>query len=509
MRARAGRPAGGQKTEDDALLAAVDIGSNSFHMVVARPMLGQLRIVDRLRETVRLAEGLDGKGGLSTEARGRAFECLERFGQRLRNVDPKCVRAIATNTVRALRHPQSFLLPAETALGHAIEVVSGREEARLIYLGVTHANPPGPRRRLVVDIGGGSTEFIIGEGFDALERESLQMGCIASTRRFFGDGKLSPRRWQEALTAIGAEFQQFATTFRALGWSEAFGSSGTAKAIGNLIAAADGGDSDITPRGLALLRERLLRADRIARIDMPGLDDERRPILAGGVLVMEAAFQALGIERMQVSSTAMREGILLDLRGRMTNDDPRELSVNALCERYGLDPAQGARVESTALSLFDQVATEEVAPDERRMLAWAARLHEIGLAIAHSQYHVHGAYILEHSDIAGFSRQEQQVLAAIVHCQRRKPALAVLQALPARQQVVARRLIPLLRLAVLFARGHEDAPPLRLRIDGQRLRLGIDAGWLRSHPLTRADLATEQAQIGRLDYTLDVRTDDA
>ena len=224
--------------QDGDLLAAVDLGSNSFHMVVARYVLGQLRIVDRLRETVRLAEGLDVRGGLLPEVRQRALECLERFGQRLRDVPPQRVRAIATHTVRKLALPQAFLLPAETALGHAIEVVSGREEARLVYLGVAHAQPPKPGElRLVIDIGGGSTECIIGAGFEAIERESLQAGCIASTRRFFGDGKLSKKRWKEALTEVTAEFQQFANLYRALGWQEALGSSGTNKAIGEICAA--------------------------------------------------------------------------------------------------------------------------------------------------------------------------------------------------------------------------------------------------------------------------------
>ncbi|MBS7458692.1 Ppx/GppA phosphatase family protein [Coralloluteibacterium stylophorae] len=510
MRSRPARSVRPAHAAEDELLAAVDIGSNSFHMVVARPILGQLRVVDRLRETVRLAEGLDGKGGLSAEARGRAFDCLERFGQRLRPVPRARVRAIATNTVRALRSPQAFLVPAETALGHGIEVVSGREEARLIYLGVAQANPPGARRRLVVDIGGGSTEFIIGEGFTPLERESLQVGCIATTRRFFGDGKLSSRRWNEALTAIGAEFQQFAVPYRARGWEEAFGSSGTAKAIGALAAAAGQGDSDITAEALRGLRAQLLRADRISRIEMPGLEEDRRPIIAGGLLVMEAAFAALGIERMQVSSTAMREGILHDLLGRVTDDDPRESAIAGFGERYGVDTAQGARVEATALRLFDQVAQAwSLSAEDRLMLGWAARLHEIGLAVAHSQYHVHGAYLLEHSDIAGFSRQEQQVLAALVHCQRRKPAVAVLQALPGRMQTGARHLVPLLRLAVLLHRGRDDGalPDPVLEAAGARMTLRLPLRWLENHPLTRADLDTECGLAGRLGFELHLSPD--
>lgn len=284
--------------QDGDLLAAVDLGSNSFHMVVARYVLGQLRIVDRLRETVRLAEGLDAGGGLSLAARQRALECLARFGQRIRDIPAPQVRAVATNTVRNLADPQSFLVAAEDALGHAIEIVSGREEARLIYLGVAHAQPAKPGQlRLVIDIGGGSTECIIGSGFEAIERESLQVGCVATTRRFFGNGKLSRKRWKEALTEVTAEFQQFANAYRTLGWHEALGSSGTNKAIGEICAAMKLTKGAITAEALPQVRDRLLEAERIEDIDLPGLSSERRPIIAGGLLVLEAAFEALGLKR--------------------------------------------------------------------------------------------------------------------------------------------------------------------------------------------------------------------
>ena len=268
--------------EDGDLLAAVDLGSNSFHMVVARYLLGQLRIVDRLRETVRLAEGLDGKGGLDAPVRQRAIDCLARFGQRVQDIPPQRIRAIATNTVRSLAQPQTFLVPAEAALGHAIEVVSGREEARLVYLGVAHAQPSKPGElRLVIDIGGGSTECIIGAGFEAIERESLQLGCVASTRRFFPSGKLSKKKWRDALTEATAQFQQFTGTYRALGWHEVIGSSGTNKAIGEICAAMKLTKGAVTAEALPQVRDRLLQADHIDDIDLPGLSAERRPVIAG------------------------------------------------------------------------------------------------------------------------------------------------------------------------------------------------------------------------------------
>ncbi|HEX2595545.1 MAG TPA: exopolyphosphatase [Luteimonas sp.] len=488
--------------QDGDLLAAIDLGSNSFHMVVARYVLGQLRTVDRLREMVRLAEGLDARRGLTPEVRQRALACLSRFGQRLRDIPPQRVRAIATNTVRQLANPEAFLMPAETALGHAIEVVSGREEARLVYLGVAHAQPPRPEQlRLVIDIGGGSTECIIGSGFEPLERESLQAGCVASTRRFFADGKLTKKRWAEALTEVTAEFQQFAGLYRHLGWDEALGSSGTNKAIGEICAALKLTKGAITAEALPQVRDRLLAAGRIDAIDLPGLSEERRPIIAGGVLVLEAAFDALALKRMAVSKAALREGVLYDMLGRGSGADPRDASVLALMQRYGIDAAQAARVETTALQLFDRVAQSwRLQPDDRLLLAWAARLHELGLAIAHSQYQVHGAYVLEHSDIAGFSQQEQRMLAAMVRAHRRRVPKSAFDALPERLLASTRRTTALLRLAVALHRSHEpDAlPDLRLHADGERLVLSLPRAWIDARPLLASDLATEAVESAGL-----------
>lgn len=493
--------------KEGELLAAVDIGSNSFHMVVARYVLGQLRVVDRLRDAVRMASGVDEAGALRPEAMARALESLSRLGQRVRALDSHRVRAIATNGVRQLRHPQTFLMPAETALGHPIEVVSGREEARLIYLGVANGHPPSGRNRLVVDIGGGSTEFIIGKTWQPMERESMQMGCIASTRRFFADGKLSRRRWREALTEISAEFQQFAAGYRALGWKEVFGSSGTVKSIGEIATAMKLSRGQITDTAVEAIREQLLSFDSIENVQLPGLSEDRRELIAGGLLVLEAAFNELGLKRMQVSKTAMREGILYDLLGRASDHDPRDGSIAALMQRYDADPLQATRVERTALLLFDQVAAHwELGDDERRMLAFAARIHEIGLAVAHSQHHVHGAYLIENSDISGFSRQEQKMLSVLVRCQRRGVSKHAIDSLPDRLSLPALRLTVLLRLAVLLHRGHEPEalPPLRLDANARTIALRAPRAWLDTHPLTGADLVTERDHLGEVGFTLDV-----
>ncbi len=496
--------------QDGDLLAAVDLGSNSFHMVVSRYVLGQLRTVDRLRETVRLAEGLDRKGSLSNEARARALECLSRFGQRVRDIPPQRVRALATNTVRRLAAPQAFLMPAESALGHAIEVVAGREEARLIYLGVAHAQPPKDGDlRLVIDIGGGSTECIIGSGFDAIERESLQIGCVASTRRFFPNGKLSKKRWRDALAEVTAEFQQFAGTYRSLGWDEVIGTSGTNKAIGEICAAMKLTKGAVTAEALPLVRNRLLLAERIEDIDLPGLSSERRPVIAGGILVLEAAFEALGLQRVVVSKAAMREGMLYDMLGRGGANDPRSASVAALMQRYGIDEAQSQRVEATAMRLFDQVAAYwQLVDDDRLMLMRAARLHELGLAIAHSQYHVHGSYVVEHSDIAGFSQQQQQFLASLIRTHRRRIPKSAFDAMPDRLLEPVRRSAALLRLAVLLHRAHEadPIPQLDLHFEGNQLRLTLAKRWLDARPLLEADLLGEPEDMADLGIALAIET---
>ncbi|MCE3003653.1 MAG: exopolyphosphatase [Xanthomonadaceae bacterium] len=495
------------RLKEGDLLAAVDLGSNSFHLVVARFEHGDLRVIDRVRETVRMALGLRPDGTLEPERHRKALSCLARFGQRLREFPPERVRAVATNTVRRLRSPRAFLLTAETALGQPISVVSGREEARLIYLGVAHGLPRSRERRLVVDIGGGSTEFIIGREFEALETESLQMGCVASTLRFFDDGKLTRKRWQKAQTEIEVELQQFAAAYRAVGWKESIGSSGTARALGAVNEALGHGDNVVTRAGLDEIRERLLDAAEIERIRLPGLSEDRRPVIAGGAVILDTVFRALGIERMRVCDTAMREGLLYDMVGRAAHTDPREASIEGLASRYGADRAQAGRVEATALTLFDQVAADwELDDDHRMWLAWCARVHEIGLTIAHSQHHVHGAYLVGQSDLFGFGHQEQQALAFVVRAQRRSIPLDVLNALPGRLAVPAARLAVLLRLSALLhrARAPEPLPPLALKAGEKSLRLALPRQWLDTHPLTRADLEQERKYLGDLNLKLQV-----
>jgi exopolyphosphatase/guanosine-5'-triphosphate,3'-diphosphate pyrophosphatase len=491
------------------LIAAVDMGSNSFHLMVARVEHGEPRIIDRLRDSVRMAAGLRADGSLDAARRSLALDCLARFGQRIAGIPSSHVRAVATNSVRQLAAPHTFLAAAESALGHPVEVVSGREEGRLIFLGASHGLPVSREHRLVIDVGGGSTEFIIGRGLAPLQTESVQAGCIASTLRFFPGGKLTRKRWQRAHTEIGVLLQQFAEDYREVGWLDAYGSSGSAKAISSTVQAMKLSDDGITLATLGALREAMLEQGQIGALKLPGLAEERAPVIAGAVVIFEAAFEALGIERLRVCDNSMREGLLWDLLGRAGGSDPRTASIDALASRYGVDRAQARRVESTALMLFDQVAAAwKLDAEAREWLSWAARVHEIGLAIAHSQHHRHGGYILRHADMAGFSRQEQQLLAAIVEAHRRKPDKAMFAALPQRYRQLSRQITALLRLAVLFrrARRAESLPSLRLQASGQQLHLQLPADWLEHHPLSEADLVQESPPMTELGMALGVST---
>lgn len=505
-------PAKSQINEGE-MLAAVDLGSNSFHMVVARYEHGEPRVIDRLRDPVRMAVGLRPDGTLDAAHRAAALASLARFGQRIAGIPALHVRAVATNTVRRLASPHAFLAAAEAALGHPVEIVSGREEGRLIFLGAAHDLPASADHRLVIDIGGGSTEFIIGRGTAPLLTESVQVGCIASTLRFFQGNKITRKRWQRARREIGVLLQQFAEEYREAGWADAYGSSGTAKSIGAVVRAMKLSEDGITPAALAALREALIEqgsAGTGAPPKLPGLTDDRAEVFAGGVVIFEAAFDALGIDCLRVSESAMREGLLWDLIGRSAGTDPRMSSIDSLAGRYGVDRAQARRVESTALALFDQLAKAwKMDDDAREWLSWAARVHELGLAIAHSQHQRHGAYVLRHADLAGFSRQEQQLLAAIVECHRRKPEKSVLNALPRRYRALARHITAILRLAVLFrrARRADPLPRIRIAVARQRLRITLPADWLDQHPLTEADLEQEREPLAELGLELEIGTD--
>lgn len=488
------------------LIAAVDLGSNSFRLQVGRVVGNQIYPLDSLKETVRLAAGLTTEKLLDAPSQARALEALARFGERLRAFPADSVRAVATNTLRVAKDAPQFLAQAEAALGVPIEVIGGREEARLIYLGVAHSLANPRAQQLVVDIGGGSTEFIIGRHFKPLQLDSLYMGCIGFSMRYFGGGRVTKKSMREAELAASKELQTIVKTYRATGWEEAVGSSGTAKAIVDLIELNGFSAGGITGDGLEMLRAQMIRVGDVARLNLAGLRADRLPVLPGGVAIMSAVFREFGLERMVFSEGALRLGVLYDLLGRYHHDDLREATVRHFMQRYQVDRGQAERVGRTALSLLRQVLPEAAGEDQvdAQALTWAAHLHEIGVSMAHSSYHKHSAYILANADMPGFSRRDQTRLSHIVLAHRGK--LERVQ--PALCDVRDWLLIFALRVAALLHRARDDGaePPVLASLIARGFALQVEAGWLAASPLTAAALEEEARQWAGLGLELKVKS---
>ncbi len=500
------QPVGHQALEGQSF-AAVDLGSNSFHMIVSRYVGGSLQLVDRIREPVKLASGLTEDGTLTPAARDRALNCLAQFGQRLRGLAAERVRTVATNTVRQLRNPRAFLMTAETALGFPIEIISGREEGRLTYLGVAHSFAEARKRRLVIDIGGGSTEFILGQGFEVQETESVQMGCVSSTKRFFPDGKVTRKAWREVQERLSVEFAPFQKHYLDRGWKRVIGCSGTLKATAAILRDMGRPDWEISRVDVDELIDRVLTAGDIQSAKLPGLSEDRRGVYAGGLAVIDACFREMQVDQMQVCEAALREGLLYDMLGRITHTDPRADSVRALAKRHSVDLAHAKRVKQTALELFDQAEKDWQLGDEARdTMQFAALVHEIGLSISHTQHHQHAAYILTHTDLAGFTRDEQLLLATVVRSHRRSISEKSFDTLPKRDQLLAKRLATLLRLAVSMhrPRSGESLPNLRLLAKGDEIKIRFPHDWLTAHPLTRADMRDEREALEKLGVKLQI-----
>lgn len=418
------------------------------------------------------------------------------------------MRIVGTNALREARNRNEFIQRAEAILGHPVEVISGREEARLIYLGVSHTLADTPGKRLVADIGGGSTEFIIGQRFEPLLRESLQMGCVSFTQRYFRDGKITPARYAQAYTAARLELMSIENALHRLTWDEAIGSSGTIRAIGAAIKAGGLGNGEVNAEGLAWVKRKLFKLGEVDKIDFDGVKPDRRAIFPAGLAILEAIFDALELNRMDHCDGALREGVLFDLLGRHHHEDVRERTLNSLMERYHVDQGQAARVERKALHAFDQVADAWNLKDGnwRDLLGWAAKVHEIGLDIAHYHYHKHGAYLIEHSDLAGFSREDQQMMALLVRGHRRnipKDRYAEL----GDEGVKLLRLCVLLRFAILFhhIRGTQQMPTVELHGGDNSLDVAFPEGWLQQNQLTQADFANEAEWLARVGFVLSVR----
>jgi len=484
-------------------LAAVDLGSNSFHLQVARVDGDQIYPLDALREPVRLGAGLTAEKRLDEPSQERALECLMRFGERLRGLPPKAVRAVGTNTLRVAKNAKAFLRRAESALGVPIEVIAGREEARLIYVGVSHSLPLTRERRLVVDIGGGSTELIIGAGLKPLRLESLYMGCVSWSLRFFPDGRITKSALKSAELAARAELQTIASRFSRRHWHEAVASSGTARSLAEVMQMNGFGDGDITPAGMEALRAYLLRTGDVNRLALAGLRADRIPVLPGGFAIMSAVIDALEAESIGIAAGALRQGILWDLLGRVHHHDMRDVTVAQLMQRCHVDRAQAKRVGRLAAALHARVADGGELETDAQFIGWAAKLHEIGIGVAYSGYHRHSAYILANGDMPGFSRMEQERLSVLVLAHRGQ--LKKLGEVSVREE--DRPLVAALRLATLFCRSRTDPalPPLALKASGRTFTLSLPGEWLADNPLTETALREEARQWKGSGMELEVR----
>jgi exopolyphosphatase/guanosine-5'-triphosphate,3'-diphosphate pyrophosphatase len=475
-------------------------------MIVGELRHGQLTIIDRIKETVRLAEGLSDSGDLSPDARARALHCLSLFGQRLRDMHAGSVRAAGTSTIRRAREDTGFMSEAEAALGHPIEVISGLEEARLIYLGVTHSLPPNDGLRLVMDIGGGSTELILGQGPTPRALESLHLGCVRMTERFFPGGVVTREAFEAARVAARLELRPVKAFFRGAGDIEAIGTSGTIISTERVAAALGIVERDLTLAALEALIEKVIEAGSVDKLRLSGLSERRAQVWPGGLSILAELIGVLRIERLKVSDGALREGLLYDLLGRLQHEDARERTVRSMAARYNVDEAQAQRVAETGRLLLEQCAerwqlTSELA---EHGLAWASRLHEIGLDISHDGYQRHGAYIAENADMPGFPRAEQRLLAFLIASQRHQIVTRYLKELPRTWREPGVRVFFLWRCGVPDPRPPHDAdtPPVELSVDEKALELRFDPEWLRANPLTVADLEREKRLLAQAGYEL-------
>ena len=467
-------------------LAAVDIGSNSFRLEIGQLAQGRYRRIDYLKETVRLGAGLDVNGMLTEEAVQRGLNCLRRFSARLAGFAAGQVRAVATQTLREAKNRNLFLLRAQEALGCPIEVISGREEARLIYAGVGLLQPSDDTR-LVIDIGGRSTELILGQGSKPLVAESFGVGCVSLSMRFFEGGRITPAAFRAAQVAAGAELEEGQQPFARKRWAQAMGSSGTAGAVSQLLQAAGQTDGCITPAALRWCIERCLSAGHIDRIDIPGLKADRRAVLPGGLAILYTLAAQFHIDTLWPAKGALRQGVVVDLHERLQSlrseqpRDVRDATVVELQRRFQVDTAQAARVAQVALSLFDGVMPDAEA-ETRRELGWACALHEVGLMVSHHDHHRHSAYLLAHADAPGFSQSQQRRVGDLVLAQR--GGLRKIEPQMANETFAWQVLCVRLAAIKCHARSDVDAKALVLRVKGRDALLAFSNTWTDAHPRT-------------------------
>lgn len=483
-------------TEKPREIAAIDLGSNSFHMVVARVVGQGLQIVSRHKQRVRLASGLDSFNNLDNAAIERGVECLRMFAERLQGFDEENVRVAATFTLREAKNRHIFLQRARNGFPYPIEIIPGVEEARLIYLGVSHTQP-GEGRKLVVDIGGGSTELVIGRDFTPALVNSKHMGCVSYNERFFKDGDISTKRFAQAQLAAELKLETIAKQYKEMGWEEAVGSSGTIKAIREVLKANGHEDGIITRKRLDSLIDQVLTVKNCQDLHLAGLSEDRRPVFAAGLAILSGVFHALGIEKMVFSDGALREGLLYEMEERFQHSDIRSRTAADLAERYHIDNQHADCVQQLAESLYLQ-AEPELGMKKAELailLSWAALLHEVGLSISHSGFHKHSAYILQNTNLPGFNQEQQTVLATLTRFHRKSLKLEEMPEFTLYKTKHIYPLIRALRLACVLnvQRAGEPAPEVKLEAKDDCWSLTFAEGWLANSRLLAADLEQEQA----------------
>ncbi len=489
-------------------VAAVDLGSNSFHMLICNLTEGKLQTVDRLKESVRLASGLDSELNLNQETQERALACLQRFGQRISEFPADCVSIVGTNTLRTAKNSREFLNRAEANLGHPIHIISGIEEARLIYQGVANSLGSNVNNRFVMDIGGGSTEYIIGSNNIAHTKESLHLGCVTFGNLFFKHGEISKKAFKDATLLGQQRLEPFQYKFNSKNWDEAIGASGSLKAVNKVLAATGWSNNGITRDGLEKLVQHICQCKHVNDLDLAGLSDDRAIVFPSAAAIVYATFKALNIEQMTVSDGALREGLIHDMLGRFYNHDIRSETSRTIAEHYRADLEHADTIKQTALYIFRQIKEHPSLaqnPACEQFLMWATELHEIGLSIAHSQYQKHSAYIIEHGDLAGFSKQDQAVLAEIVKTHRKKFAVSRFEKLPSPWQTSAPLLTIILRISVLLHRSRDSQrPDFALSFSDKKIKLAFANNWLEEAPLTQADLRQEAYYLNSGHYKLEI-----
>ncbi len=482
--------------------AAIDLGSNSFHMVVARINDDKVEIVDREKQMVQIARGLQPDGTLDDESQERAILCLHKFSERVRDIPTSQIRAVGTKTLRSAKNSTQFLKAAERVLGVKIQTISGYEEARLVYSGSANTVSKA-EQRLVIDIGGGSTEFIIGNGLVPQALESLPIGCVSYAERFIiHDGGISKQTMRNAYYAARNELENIRKNYLKTGWEVAYGTSGTMKAVCDLLMENDGG-SVITRATLIRMIEETIQERQFSSSNVPKL---RRDVLPAGLAILQAIFDGLKLDTLHVADATLKEGLIYDTLGRFTNHDARIETVNGLMEQHGIDMKQAKRVSTCAKNLWQQIKGPNLPGVSRtKILVWAAQLHEVGLSISHTGYHHHGYYLLRHSDLAGFGRYEQYILATLVRLQRKKLSEGRIEGLDNTARLALVPLLLCLRLSVLLYRRRENidvAPSLKTIDDAYTL--SFPEGWLKEHPLTLAGLEQEQKYLSNIGIPLSI-----